>query len=53
MCDLGLSFYLGIEVRQDAEGITLRQMHYAKKILEMRAWRTARLQHHRWRRGSG
>jgi hypothetical protein len=35
MSDLGLlSFYLGIEVRQDAEGITLRQAHYAK-ILEM------------------
>jgi hypothetical protein len=30
-----LSFYLGIEVRQDAGGITLRQAHYAKKILEM------------------
>jgi hypothetical protein len=36
MSDLGLlSFYLGIEVRQDAGGITLRQTHYAKKILEM------------------
>jgi hypothetical protein len=36
MSDLGLlSFYLGIEVRQDAEGITLQQAHYAKKILEM------------------
>jgi hypothetical protein len=36
MSDLGLlSFYLGIEVRQDAKGITLRQAHYAKKILEM------------------
>jgi hypothetical protein len=36
MSDLGLlSFYLGIEVRQDAGGITLRQAHYAKKILEM------------------
>jgi hypothetical protein len=30
-----LSFYLGIEVRQDAGGLTLRQAHYAKKILEM------------------
>jgi hypothetical protein len=29
-----LSFYLGIELRQDAGGITLRQAHYAK-ILEM------------------
>jgi hypothetical protein len=36
MSDLGLlSFYLGIKVRQDAEGITLRQAYYAKKILEM------------------
>jgi hypothetical protein len=36
MSDLGLlSFYLSIEVRQDAGGITLRQVHYAKKILEM------------------
>jgi hypothetical protein len=36
MSDVGLlSFYLGIEVRQDAGGITLRQAHYAKKILEM------------------
>jgi hypothetical protein len=35
MSDLGLlSFYLGIELRQDARGITLRQAHYAK-ILEM------------------
>jgi hypothetical protein len=30
-----LSFYLGIEVRQDAGGITLRQVHYAKKIPKM------------------
>jgi hypothetical protein len=30
-----LSFYLGIEVHQDAGDITLRQAHYAKKILEM------------------
>jgi hypothetical protein len=36
MSDLELlSFYLGFEVRQDAGGITLRQAHYAKKILEM------------------
>jgi hypothetical protein len=36
MSDLGLlSFYLSIEVRQDAGGITLRHVHYAKKILEM------------------
>jgi hypothetical protein len=36
MSDLGLlSFYLGIEVRQDAGGITLRQTHYAKMILQM------------------
>jgi hypothetical protein len=31
MSDLGLlSFYHGVEVRQDANGITLRQTHYAK-----------------------
>jgi hypothetical protein len=36
MSDLRLlSFYLGIEVRQDAGGITLRRAHYAKKILEI------------------
>jgi hypothetical protein len=36
MSDLRLlSFYLGIKVRQDAGCITLRQAHYAKKILEM------------------
>jgi len=36
MSDLGLlSFYLGIEVRQDASSITLRQTHYAKWILEL------------------
>jgi hypothetical protein len=36
MSDLGLlSFYLSIEVHQDAGGITLRQTHYARKILEM------------------
>ncbi|XP_066333509.1 uncharacterized mitochondrial protein AtMg00810-like [Miscanthus floridulus] len=36
MSDLGLlCFYLGIEVRQDATGIDLRQTHYAKCILEL------------------
>jgi hypothetical protein len=36
MSNLGLlSFYLSIEVRQDAGDIILRQTHYAKKILEM------------------
>ncbi|XP_039855213.1 uncharacterized mitochondrial protein AtMg00810-like [Panicum virgatum] len=36
MSDLRLlSFYLGIEVHQDAGGITLRQAHYAKRILEL------------------
>jgi hypothetical protein len=36
MSNLGLlSFYLGIEVRQDAGSITFWQSHYAKKILEM------------------
>jgi len=35
MSDLGLlCFYLGVEVRQDASGITLRQTHYARRILE-------------------
>lgn len=34
--DLGLlCFYLGIEERQDASGIALRQTHYAKRILEL------------------
>jgi hypothetical protein len=36
MSDLGLlSFYLGIEVRQHDAGITLRQAHYAKRIVEL------------------
>ncbi|XP_066361035.1 uncharacterized mitochondrial protein AtMg00810-like [Miscanthus floridulus] len=36
MSDLGLlCFYLGVEVRQDASGIALRQTHYAKHILEL------------------
>ena len=36
MSDLGLLyFYLGVEVRQDASGIALRQTHYAKRILEL------------------
>jgi hypothetical protein len=36
MSDLGLlSFYLGIEVLQDTGGITLRQAHYAKRILKL------------------
>ena len=36
MSDHGLlSFYLSVEVRQDANGITLRQTHYAKRILEL------------------
>jgi hypothetical protein len=35
MSDLGLlTYYLGIEVKQDAGGITLSQESYAKKILE-------------------
>lgn len=35
MSDLGkLTYYLGIEVRQHDEGITLRQERYTKKILE-------------------
>jgi hypothetical protein len=36
MSDLGLlSFYLGVEVRQDASGVALHQTHYAKRILEL------------------
>jgi len=36
MSDLGLlSFYLSIEVCQDASGIAVRQTHYAKCILEL------------------
>jgi len=36
MSDLGLlCFYLGVEVRQDAEGIVLRQARYAERILEL------------------
>jgi hypothetical protein len=36
MSDLGLlCFYLSIEVRQDNTGITLRQAHYAKRIVEL------------------
>ena len=36
MSDLGLlSFYLGIEVHQDASGFTLHQAHYAKRILDL------------------
>jgi hypothetical protein len=37
MSDLGLlCFYLGIGVHQDNGGITLRQAHYAKHIVELR-----------------
>ncbi|CAN6200243.1 unnamed protein product [Urochloa humidicola] len=36
MSDLGLlSFYLGIEVQQNADGITVSQGSYAKKVLEV------------------
>ena len=36
MSDLGLLFfYLGVEVRQDAKGITLCQSNYAQRILEL------------------
>jgi hypothetical protein len=36
MSDLGLlCFYLGIEVHQDDGGITLRQPHYTKHIVEL------------------
>jgi hypothetical protein len=40
MSDLGLlSYYLGIEVKQDADGITLCQSSYAAKILEVAGMR--------------
>jgi hypothetical protein len=33
MSDLSLlCFYLGVEVHQDAKGITLRQAHYTQRI---------------------
>jgi hypothetical protein len=36
MSDLGpLSFYLGIEVHQDDSGITLRQITYANRVVEL------------------
>jgi hypothetical protein len=36
MSDFGLlCFYLGIEVHQDNGGITLRQAHYTKHIVEL------------------
>ena len=36
MSDLDLlCFYLGVKVHQDANGIALRQTHYAKCILEL------------------
>jgi hypothetical protein len=36
MSDLGLlSFYLGIEVQQGDSGITLRQIVYAKRVVEL------------------
>jgi len=36
MSDLGLlCFYLGVEVRQDAKGITLCQSNYVQRILEL------------------
>jgi hypothetical protein len=36
MSDLGLlSFYLGIEVHQDSSGISLRQISYAKRLVEL------------------
>ena len=35
MSDLGLlSYYLGIEVRQEANGVTIAQSAYAQKIIE-------------------
>jgi hypothetical protein len=36
MSDLGLlSFYIGVEVRQSASGVNLRQTHYAERIMEL------------------
>ena len=53
MSDLGLlCFYLGVEVRQDASGIALRQTHYAKRILELGGMTAAIQPTPRWRSGS-
>lgn len=39
MSDLGLlSYYLGLEVHQSTEGITIGQSAYALKILELKGW---------------
>jgi hypothetical protein len=35
MSDLGLLFYLGIEVQQHGDGISLCQAHYAMLILQL------------------
>jgi hypothetical protein len=46
MSDLSLLyFYLGVEVRQDTSGITLRQTHYAKCILELGGMTDCNLAH--------
>ncbi|XP_066334281.1 uncharacterized mitochondrial protein AtMg00810-like [Miscanthus floridulus] len=46
MSDLGLLyFYLDVEVRQDANGIALRQTHYAKRILELDGMTGCNLSH--------
>ena len=42
MSDLGLlTYYLGIEVHQKPEGITLCQEAYERRFLKAVAWRTA------------
>jgi hypothetical protein len=42
MSDLSLlSFYLGVEVKQASDGISLSQSAYTRKILGVRAWGAA------------
>lgn len=49
LSDLGLlTYYLGIEVRQSSEGITLNQENYTKKILSEGGWTTAIKYMHQW-----
>lgn len=49
MSDLGLStYYLGIEVLQHKEGITLRQERYARRILQGMGMEECNAVIHRW-----
>ena len=49
MCDLGLlSYYLGIEVEQHEDFITLKLSGYAKKVLAKLVWRIAILPKFPW-----